>query len=271
MYYIEMDDGVKIAVEDIYPQGRRAVFFIHGWPLGHKIFEYQYNILPSHGFRCIAIDLRGFGQSDSPADGYSYNRLARDVYLVLRKSNVGPVTLAGFSMGGAIALRYMNLYRGFKVSKLALLAAAAPSFTKRPGYPYGMTKEAVDSLIAGIYKDRPQTVANFGSQLFAVSHSAELKDWFTDISWSASGIGTIKTAESLRDEDLRHELQAVNVPTGIFHGKKDLICPYDFALQLNSGIRNSQLYTFEDSGHAVFYDELDRFNENFLEFLQDIV
>lgn len=269
MYYIKTDGGVKIAVEDIYPKGRHTVFFIHGWPLSRKIFEYQYNVLPSCGFRCISVDLRGFGQSDSPADGYSYNQLANDIYTVVQNANVRSMTLAGFSMGGAIALRYMTLYRGFRVSKLALLAAAAPCFTQRPDYPYGMAKEDVNQLINKIYRDRPQAVAEFGEQLFAVPHSGDLRDWFKDISWSASGHGTIQTAISLRDEDLRPDLKHVNVPTGIFHGKKDLICPYDFALQLHDSIKNSKLYTFEESGHAVFYDELEHFNEHFLGFLSE--
>lgn len=267
MYHVKMDDGVKIAVEDINSKGKHTVVFIHGWPLSHKIFEYQYDILPSHGFRCISVDIRGFGQSDSPSGGYSYNRLAKDIYQVVRNAGVSSVTLAGFSMGGAIALRYMTYCRGYGVAKLALLAAAAPVFTQRPDYPYGMTIEAVNSLIADIYKDRPQAVADFGKQLFALPHSASLTDWFTDISWSASGNGTIQTAMLLRDEDLRPDLKSVNVPTGIFHGKKDLICPYEFALQLNSGIAGSTLYSFEESGHALFYDELDLFNEKFLHFL----
>lgn len=268
MYYITADDGVKIAVEDINPQGKHAVFFIHGWPLGHKIFEYQYDVLPSLGFRCVSVDLRGFGQSDCPSEGYSYDQMAKDIYTVIRGMKTAALTLAGFSMGGAIALRYMNLFRGYKVTKLALLGAAAPCFTQRPDYPYGMTKEAVNQLITGIYKDRPQTVAEFGQQLFGVPHSKDVEDWFTDISWSASGNGTIQTAISLRDEDMRPDLASVKVPTGIFHGKKDMICPYDFALQMHSGIKDSSLYTFEGSGHALFYDELDDFNKSFIRFLK---
>lgn len=267
MRYIKTDDGVQIAVQDFNPQSKKTVLFVHGWPLNHKIFEYQYDMLIDYGFRCISVDLRGFGQSDCPSSGYSYNQMAKDIYTVVRDMKLPSFTFAGFSMGGAIALRYMTLFRGFKVSKLALLAAAAPCFTQRPGYPYGMTVEAVDDLINNIYHDRPRAVAEFGKKLFAVPHSGELGDWFTDIAWSSSGYGTIQTAMSLRDEDMRPDLKSVNVPTGIFHGKKDTICPYDFALQLHGGIRGSSLYTFEESGHAVFYDGLEKFNKNFLEFL----
>ena len=70
---------------------------------------------------------------------------------------------------------------------------------------------------------------DFGSMLFASNPSESLRQWFTDISWDASGIGTIGTAQSLRDEDLREDLKNIKVPTGIFHGKLDKVCPYVFA------------------------------------------
>lgn len=44
-------------------------------------------------------------------------------------------------MGGAIAVHYMARHKGYGVSKLALLSAAAPVFTQREGYPYGLTPE----------------------------------------------------------------------------------------------------------------------------------
>lgn len=33
------------------------MFFIHGWPINHKMFEYQFTQLPKEGYRCIGIDL----------------------------------------------------------------------------------------------------------------------------------------------------------------------------------------------------------------------
>ncbi len=40
------------------------------------MFEYQFTELPKHGYRCIGIDLRGFGDSDKPWDGYNYDTMA---------------------------------------------------------------------------------------------------------------------------------------------------------------------------------------------------
>jgi len=52
----------------------------------------------------------------------------------------------------------------------------------------------------------------------------------------------------------------------IFHGKKDKICSFDLALQLNYGIENSKLVAFENSGHSLFLEETQKFNTELLKF-----
>jgi pimeloyl-ACP methyl ester carboxylesterase len=89
--------GVEINIEDI-GSGKPFVF-IHGWPVNHNMFEYQFTELPKHGYRC-RIDLRGFGESDKPWDGYNYDTMADYVKAILDSLDLQDVTLAGFSMGG---------------------------------------------------------------------------------------------------------------------------------------------------------------------------
>ncbi|WP_373229254.1 alpha/beta fold hydrolase [Cohnella sp.] len=265
-YYIEVERGVKLYIEDV---GSGApVLMIHGWPLNHKMFEYQVNQFPKYGFRCIQIDLRGYGKSDTPWRGYGYDRMADDIRVVMDTLQLNDVRLVGFSMGGAIAIRYMSRHQGYRVSQLLLLAAAAPAFTQRPDYPYGMTKDAVNQLIAQTYTDRPQMLEKFGQLFFASEISPSFRNWFHSLGFNASSIGTIAGAVSLRDEDMRSDLPKIQAPTTIFHGVLDQICPFVFAQLMNQGIRNSTLLRFEQSGHGIFYDELEQFNRSFLQVLQ---
>ena len=104
-HYIEVEDGVKVFVEDIGTG--QPVVFIHGWPLNSKSFEMQANELALRDFRFIGIDLRGFGKSDKPWTGYDYDTQASDVKAVVDQLGLDNFVLAGFSMGGAIAIRYM--------------------------------------------------------------------------------------------------------------------------------------------------------------------
>ncbi|CAM5798236.1 MULTISPECIES: alpha/beta fold hydrolase [Brevibacillus] len=266
-YYVAVEQNVNLYVEDLDPGNGKPVLFIHGWPVNHKMYEYQFNQLPQMGYRCIGVDLRGFGKSDRPWRGYSYDRLADDIRVVIDTLELENITLAGFSMGGAIAIRYMARYGADKVSKLALFAAAAPLFTRRPDYPYGMTKEQVNSLIQATYTDRPKMLNDFGDMFFASYVTEGIKDWMHGLGMEASGHATAMCAVSLRDEDLRRDLSAVSVPTAIFHGVQDKVCPYPFAEFMHAGIQGSELVPFLYSGHGLFYDELEKFNRELVSFL----
>lgn len=268
MNYINSDGNIKIAYEDLNPQSRKTVVFIHGWPLSHKVFEYQNNILPYKGYRTVTIDLRGFGESDAPAMGYGYDTMAKDIYNLIAKLGLQNITLAGFSMGGAVALRYIKNYNGWRVGKLALLSAAAPLFTQREDFPYGQTKTQINDLIMKLYIDRPTALADFSKDFFYQEQTATFMEWFRQLVYMQSSHSTINALKSLRDEDLREDMAFVKVKTGIFHGKKDKICPYQLAEEMRRGIKDSVLYPFENSGHGVFKDETEEFNDKFLEYIE---
>ena len=111
---------MRVFVNDINPSGNKAIVFLHGWPANQHLFEYQYNKLPSLGYRCIGIDTRGFGYSDKPWNGYEYDRLADDILAVMRELKLRNVTLLGHSTAGAVAIRYMARHKGYGVAKLVL-------------------------------------------------------------------------------------------------------------------------------------------------------
>lgn len=81
------------------------------------------------------------------------------------------VTLVGFSMGGAIVMHYVAKFFSELVSKVVLMGAAAPSFTKREDYPYGLEKSACDDLIIQSKQDRPKMVSDFGKIFFKNENS----------------------------------------------------------------------------------------------------
>ncbi|PAD36228.1 alpha/beta hydrolase [Terribacillus saccharophilus] len=265
-HVIKSESGYNIFAEDIGTG--IPVVFLHGWPVSHKMFEYQMNELPKHGYRFIGIDLLGFGKSDKPWNSYTYDAQAEAVHAVVEHLGLDNFVLAGFSMGGPIAIRYMNKYGLAKVNKLLLLSAAAPVFTQRDAYPFGMKKEEADDMIEQIQTDRPKTLQDFGNMFFAQDHSEPFKEWFFHLGLEASGHGTIQAMEALRDEDLRAELAQISTPTYIFHGQKDEICPFDFATEMTGGIVNSTIVPFENSGHGLMFDEKEKFNQELLRVLQ---
>lgn len=265
---VETETGAKIYVEDLGGDGKPVVF-IHGWPVNHKMFEYQFTELPKHDCRCIGIDLRGFGDSGKPWDGYNYDTMSDDVKAVLDSLDIKNVTLVGFSMGGAISIRYMARHNGAHIEKLVLAGAAAPCFTKRPDFPYGIDKSAVDDLIRLTYQDRPSMLKVFSQIFFAEPDklSPEFKAWNLSLGLAASAYATIQCAVELRDADLRRDMASVKVPTLIVHGTEDKVCTFDLAKSMHEGIKGSQLVQFEKAGHGFYYEDRERFNSALTSFI----
>lgn len=256
--YVTVEPGVSVYVEDINPTGKKTILFIHGWPLSHKQFEYQYNILPAMGYRCIGMDWRGFGNSDKPFTGYSFDRLADDVRAVVDALQLKDFALAGHSTGGAICIRYIAKHQGYGVSKLILIDAVSS---------HTLPADVANNFISETLNDRPKMLSHLPAQFFFQYISPPLSDWFFQLGLQAAGWSTAAIMETLRDESVYNDLDKIMVPTLIIHGIHDQVVPFANAEETNKLIKNSKLVPFQYSGHASFYDERDKFNKLLMEFV----
>jgi pimeloyl-ACP methyl ester carboxylesterase len=267
--YIEVEPNVQLHVTDL-GEGKPVVL-IHGWPLSDAMYEYQYAALVDKGYRVTGITLRGFGLSDKPGGAYNYDVFADDIKVVLEKLKVEGATIGGFSMGGATVIHYVAKYNGAHVSKLALFGAAAPAWTKRDDFNYGLwTKQDVNGLIELNNTNRPQLLETFG-KIFPAdekSVSAGHGAWLGTIQAQASPYAMAEGLKTLRDSDLRDDLKKIKIPTLILHGKFDKICSFDLAEQMHALVPQSKLVPFEKSGHALFIEELEKFNTELLNFIK---
>jgi pimeloyl-ACP methyl ester carboxylesterase len=267
--YVEVEKNVKLHVTDL-GEGKPVVF-IHGWPLSDAMYEYQYVALLDKGYRVIGITLRGFGLSDKPGGTYDYDVFADDIKVVLEKLEVEDGTIGGFSMGGATVIHYIAKYNAAHISQLALFGAAAPLWTRREDFNYGLwTKTDVDGLIEMNNTNRPQLFQTFGNIFPAneTSVSAGHGAWLGIIQSQASPYAMAECLKALRDTDLRADMKKITVPTLILHGRLDKICSFELAEQMHAMIPHSKLVALENSGHALFIEEREKFNSELLNFIK---
>lgn len=267
--YIEAAPNVRLHVTDL--GNGPAVILIHGYPLSDASWEYQYHDLINAGYRVIGITLRGFGQSDKPFGKYDYDTFAADIKAVLDQLDIKDATIGGHSMGGAIALHYVAKYNAAHISKLALFAAAAPVQTKRDDFPYPLyTKEDLTNWVQLNNTNRPALLAAVGEQftLSATSIPAGIGAWLGSIEMQSSPYAMEQALIALRDEDLRADLPKIKVPTVLFHAPKDRIVAYAVSEQMQKAIPGAVLIPFENSGHALFIEEKDKFNQELIKFLK---
>jgi non-heme chloroperoxidase len=254
--YFEVEPNVKLHVTDI--GDGPVVVLIPGYPLSDESWEYQFHDLVKAGYRVIAK--------------YNYDQFATDIKSVLDQLDVKDATIGGHSMGGAIALHYVAKYNGAHIKKLALFAAAAPCHTKKTDYPYPLfTKEQITQWVDLSNTDRPALLAAVGSQftLNATSVSPGIGGWLYSLELQSSAYAMEQALIALRDEDLRGDLPKIKVPTLIFNAKQDKIVAFALAEQMNKAIAGSRLVPFEKSGHALFIEEKEKFNSEFIKFLKE--
>ena len=80
------------------------VLLLHGWPFNWYVWHRILPGLVRHGFRVIAPDLRGIGESSRPAGGYDLISLAEAAMALLQALNVSQANVVGFDIGLQSAL-----------------------------------------------------------------------------------------------------------------------------------------------------------------------
>jgi len=125
------DDGVSLAVTVTGPQDADlTVVCLHGHCQDADSWSSTCGFLEKPNVRVVRYDQRGHGRSElGAARSYTLSRLSADLDAVLRALRpTGQVVLAGYSMGGMVALAYARRYPdaiGDLVSGVALIATAA--------------------------------------------------------------------------------------------------------------------------------------------------
>jgi pimeloyl-ACP methyl ester carboxylesterase len=79
------------------------------------------------GYTCIAPDLRGFGDSDKPLDGYDARTVAEDIAQVVAGLGFAQVDVAGHDVGGMVAYAFAKAHPQ-RVRRLAIMEGLPPGF-----------------------------------------------------------------------------------------------------------------------------------------------
>jgi non-heme chloroperoxidase len=269
---IQKGENVYIHYQD-YGQGQPVVL-IHGWPLSHKMWEYQIQAIVDAGYRCIAYDRRGFGDSDQPWHHYDFSSLALDLRSLIEQLDLYNCVLVGFSMGGGEVVRYLSMFGNDRVSKVVLLSSIIPMVKKTDDNPDGVPEEKLKEILDSLESNRVPFLAAFGKLFYNYSaNNSKLSEEQLHYDWTiaslASPRGTIETAKAWANTDFRQELRNVNVPTLIMHGDADQIVPIKTSSeQAANGIRDNKYVVIKDAPHGLFITHKEEVNNYLLDFLR---
>ncbi len=252
----------------------QPVVMIHGWPLSHRMWESQISALADAGYRCVAYDRRGFGESGKPVGGYDYDTFASDLNDLMTQLDLRDAVLVGFSMGGGEVARYIGRYGSERVSKAMLLGAVPPFLLKTSDNPEGVEKKLFDGMIDGVRKDRIAFLEEFFPNFYNFdpklkSVSADLIPFSKWIAWGASPLATQQCITAFGTTDFRPDLKKITVPTLIAHGDADRIVPFDVSgKRSHEMIRGSRLEVLKGAPHGFAATHPQQLNKLMLDFLR---
>ena len=257
---IALCDGVEIGYNDV---GTGVpVAFLHGFPHNRTLWSPQVSALVDRA-RCLAPDLRGFGES-SKHGPFTVDQYADDVAMLLRGLGIERAVVAGLSMGGYVAFalwrRHRSLVRGLVLADTRAGADTDETRNKRRALiDVARTRGAgavADGQITGMLgkttrEKRPALI----DEVHRMLESAPVE-------------GIVGALEAMIARvDSTDTLATIDVPTLVVVGDEDVLTPPGEAEILHAGIRGSRLEVIEHAGHVSNMERPAAFNHVITEFL----
>lgn len=114
--------GHRQAYLEAGPADGSAVLLIHGLASDSSTWDRAIGPMAARGLRVIAVDLLGHGWSDKPSSRYLLDDFAEWLHQFFAAAGLGPATVGGHSLGGAIAVHFGYHYPEH-VARLVLVSS----------------------------------------------------------------------------------------------------------------------------------------------------
>jgi non-heme chloroperoxidase len=252
----------------------QPVVLIHGYPLNCQSWERQVPALLAAGYRVIAYDRRGFGQSDHPTTGYDYDTFAADLDAVLTKLDLNDVALVGFSMGTGEVARYLRRYGSARVGKAAFLASLEPFLLKTDDNPAGVDRRVFDDILAAAKSDRYAYFADFYADFYNTDENlgTRISEQALQASWNvAAGSSAYASVAAVSTwlTDFRPDITKIDVPALILHGTADRILPIESTGRpFHRLVPAAEYVEIEGAPHGLLWTHGDEVTQALLGFLR---
>lgn len=267
MAYADLGDG-------------EPILFIHGLASYAPAWKYNINEL-SKSYRCIAVDLMGYGKSSKGKYNADLSFHAQFLFELMEQLDIASFHIAGHSMGGQIALK-MAIKHPEKVKSLMLMAPAGiETFSEQEKeiFKNSTTAESIAQVSDEQYRinlslnfyEMDERAEFMYSDRMKIKSDGQFMDYCHVVATGVMG---------MLNEPVFEQLGEIKQPTLICYGQEDRLIPNTY-LHKNSNteligktaeeeIPNSQLEMIPQAGHFVHFDQPNRVNEIMKNFLKTI-
>ncbi|MDB9375815.1 alpha/beta fold hydrolase [Nodularia sphaerocarpa] len=252
----------------------KTIILLHCAGGSVEFWLYNIQVLAQH-YRVYALDIVGSGLSDKPSASYSLTYQAEFIKNFMDTLNIERATLAGNSMGGAVAIQFTLMFPK-QVEKLILIGSfglgkeiilrlrlATLPFALRFFRPHPRMIESI--LTVDVYDSKviSQEWNKIRYQIIAIPDREKALAKLARTNLNLFGVRRSVFSGIVK------QLPHITAPTLIVWGKQDRILPVSHAYVASEGLPNNRLHIFDCCGHYPHLECPQKFNTLVLEFLAD--
>lgn len=265
MAEIKLSDGRTISYHD--SGTGTPVLFLHSFGHNKNLWYPQLTHFVELGYRVIAPDMPGHGDSSFHPDDHTVDGIGRAYIEFLGKIEVPKAVVAGISIGGYIALK-MWAQASDVMSGLVMICSKAEADSdeikeRRRGQIENIRKNGLENFVETTAPKRvsPATVEN----------RPWVVDWIKMMNYTVSAEANALTLEAMAlKEDDTGTLPTIDVPALILSGSDDIFIPEDSPYNLEKGIPDAEHHVVPDTGHVASLENPTAVNTRLEAFLKKI-
>lgn len=257
MAEVVTNDGVRIHYVE---RGTgRPLLLLGGSSMSTPFYRKQLDGL-SDAYRVIAMDMRGYGESEKPPHGHRLSRHARDVYDLCVALDLDDVTAIGWSSGANALLAYWELFQDERIKRLVHVEQT-PWCLNRDGWELGFGTSEDAAAFLDAQRDDPVGSAQGLVEIMPAQPFAEEEaSWMVEEILKTPNPAALQLSWDHLNADWRDVVPTVGVPVLVVTGRKSQVFPWESGRWLAAHFPNAEHAIFEESGHMPFYEEPERFN-----------
>lgn len=241
-------------------QKKSPVILIHGLTSDAFMYEKEIEALKKD-HRVIALDSRGHGRSDKPAE-YTLDDHIQDVISLMDELNIERANILGTSMGSYIA-QGVAIHAPERVDQLILVVAKAHGQTSSMARLFKVYESEVEGMT---FDEKSEHVTQY--IYYDVEAVKKSRKAIEDKSVQLTNHEQVTASKALEQFDFRDELGQVQAETLVISGKHDELNPPEYGEEIAELIPDATFVQYEYSGHSPSVEQPSRFIETVCGFLK---
>ena len=251
---VPLGDGAQIATWII--GAGPTIVLVHGLTASHHDWGPIAPKLVDAGYRIVAIDQRGHGNSTAGTAGYGSIQLGTDLANVFTALDLNAVSLVGHSMGAMAAMGFATRHKsvfGERVASFVSIASAGATNTLLQAIGMRLGAIEIPERLTEVDAERFRLIA--GLSVFGKNPSLHMVDESVAAFRKCPEAVRAPATAALASHDLLDELRHIDVPSLVLGAGRDQLVRPKQVRALDAALPNSELHMYPDAGHMVVWEE----------------